>query len=266
MEDLDVKVCQEPSSQSARAEANGQPRCRGRCDRAGRCRGIVRRRWADAQLSGRAEITAMVARLRLPAMYGFRELADAGRLMSYGYRLPDAYRQSARLVVRISKATVRAICRSSGRPATSSSSIRPPVWSGRAVQEVSSTLGDAVLHQCTQACVAKDSLLSARKGHASPERFTHYVAVDEGRGFHGLLADLSGLQHSIVNPDSFVDPSILEVNWGRQLCEAFPLGVGDERLLVCELPLRHRPSPTPIPFGLPPHRWRVRVLALDPVC
>ena len=39
-------------------------------------------------------------------------------------------------------------------------------------------------------------------------------AVDEGRGFHGLLADLSGLQHSIVNPDSFVDPSILEVNWG----------------------------------------------------
>ena len=103
MEDLDVKVCQEPSSQSARAEANGQPRCRGRCDRAGRCRGIVRRRWADAQLSGRAEITAMVARLRLPAMYGFRELADAGRLMSYGYRLPDAYRQSARLVVRILK-------------------------------------------------------------------------------------------------------------------------------------------------------------------
>ena len=39
--------------------------------------------------------------------------------------------------------------------------------------------------------------------------------MDEGRGFHGLLADLSGLQHSIVNPDSFVDPSILEVNWGH---------------------------------------------------
>jgi hypothetical protein len=56
-------------SQSARAEANGQPRCRGRCDRAGRCRAIVRRRWADAHVRPR-EITAMVARLRLPATSG----------------------------------------------------------------------------------------------------------------------------------------------------------------------------------------------------
>ena len=54
-------------------------------------------------LSARAEITAMVARLRLPAVYGFREFAEAGGLMSYGYNLPDAYRQSARLVVRILK-------------------------------------------------------------------------------------------------------------------------------------------------------------------
>ena len=54
-------------------------------------------------MSGRAEITAMVARLRLPAMYGFREFADSGGLMSYGYNLPDAYRQAARLVVRILK-------------------------------------------------------------------------------------------------------------------------------------------------------------------
>jgi putative ABC transport system substrate-binding protein len=53
--------------------------------------------------SARAEITAMAARLRLPAMYGFREFADAGGLMSYGYSLPDAYRQTARLVVRILK-------------------------------------------------------------------------------------------------------------------------------------------------------------------
>ena len=56
-----------------------------------------------ALMSGRAEITAMVTRLRLPAMYGFCEFADAGGLMSYGYGLPDAYRQSARLVVRILK-------------------------------------------------------------------------------------------------------------------------------------------------------------------
>ena len=54
-------------------------------------------------MSGRAEITAMVAPLRLPAMYGFREFADAGGLMSYGYGLADAYRQSGRLVVRILK-------------------------------------------------------------------------------------------------------------------------------------------------------------------
>jgi putative tryptophan/tyrosine transport system substrate-binding protein len=51
----------------------------------------------------RAEITAMVARLRLPAMYGLREFANAGGLLSYGYNLPDTYRQSARLIVRILK-------------------------------------------------------------------------------------------------------------------------------------------------------------------
>jgi ABC-type uncharacterized transport system substrate-binding protein len=54
-------------------------------------------------MSARTEIIAMVARLGLPAMYGFREFADAGGLMSYGYNLPDTYRQTARLVVRILK-------------------------------------------------------------------------------------------------------------------------------------------------------------------
>jgi putative tryptophan/tyrosine transport system substrate-binding protein len=53
--------------------------------------------------SARADIIAIVARLRLPAMYGFREFAGAGGLMSYGYNLPDAYRQMARLVVKILK-------------------------------------------------------------------------------------------------------------------------------------------------------------------
>jgi hypothetical protein len=43
-------------------------------------------------MSARTEVIAMVARLRLPAMYGFREFADAGGLMSYGYNLPDTYR------------------------------------------------------------------------------------------------------------------------------------------------------------------------------
>jgi putative tryptophan/tyrosine transport system substrate-binding protein len=54
-------------------------------------------------LSARGDIIAMVARLRLPATYGFREFADAGGLMSYGYNLPDTYRQTARLIVKILK-------------------------------------------------------------------------------------------------------------------------------------------------------------------
>jgi putative tryptophan/tyrosine transport system substrate-binding protein len=58
---------------------------------------------APSWLSARNDITAMVARLKLPAVYGWREFADAGGLMSYGANLPDLYRQSARLVDRILK-------------------------------------------------------------------------------------------------------------------------------------------------------------------
>jgi putative ABC transport system substrate-binding protein len=54
-------------------------------------------------LSNRAQVTAMAARARLPAIYGFREFAEAGGLMSYGANLPNAYRQSARLMDRILK-------------------------------------------------------------------------------------------------------------------------------------------------------------------
>jgi ABC-type uncharacterized transport system substrate-binding protein len=53
--------------------------------------------------AARIEVTSMVARLRLPTMYGWRDFADAGGLMSYGPNLPDIYRQSARLVGRILK-------------------------------------------------------------------------------------------------------------------------------------------------------------------
>ena len=49
------------------------------------------------------EITAMAARLRLPAIYGFRYFTEVGGLMSYGPSLTDVYRQSARLVGRILK-------------------------------------------------------------------------------------------------------------------------------------------------------------------
>ncbi len=53
--------------------------------------------------SRRSDIVDMMARLRLPAVYGFREFAVAGGLMSYGPNLPEIYRQSARFVTRILK-------------------------------------------------------------------------------------------------------------------------------------------------------------------
>ena len=58
---------------------------------------------SPAYFPARAQITAMVVRLGLPAVYGWREFAEAGGLMSYGPNLPDMYRQSARLVDRILK-------------------------------------------------------------------------------------------------------------------------------------------------------------------
>ena len=54
-------------------------------------------------LSNRAQATAMAERVRLPAIYGFREFAEAGGLMSYGASLPNTYRQSARLIDKILK-------------------------------------------------------------------------------------------------------------------------------------------------------------------
>jgi putative tryptophan/tyrosine transport system substrate-binding protein len=54
-------------------------------------------------LSHRGEIVAMAARVRLPAMYGWREFPEAGGLISYGPSLPDLYRQSATMVDKILK-------------------------------------------------------------------------------------------------------------------------------------------------------------------
>ena len=45
----------------------------------------------------------LAATARLPAMYAFREVPDAGGLMSYGPNIPDMYRRSADYVVRILK-------------------------------------------------------------------------------------------------------------------------------------------------------------------
>jgi putative ABC transport system substrate-binding protein len=58
---------------------------------------------APFYLPARAEIAAMAAQLRLPALYSWRQFVDAGGLMVYGPSLIDLYRQSARLVDRILK-------------------------------------------------------------------------------------------------------------------------------------------------------------------
>ena len=51
----------------------------------------------------RAEITALAAKHRVPAVYGFRTFVDAGGLMSYGLSLPGAWRQAATYVDKILK-------------------------------------------------------------------------------------------------------------------------------------------------------------------
>ena len=41
--------------------------------------------------------TALAVRVGLPAIYGFREFAEAGGLMSYGANLPAVYRRAGRI-------------------------------------------------------------------------------------------------------------------------------------------------------------------------
>ena len=53
--------------------------------------------------TNRTMVVGLAAGLRLPAIYGFREFADAGGLMSYGPSLPDMYGRTAILVDRILK-------------------------------------------------------------------------------------------------------------------------------------------------------------------
>jgi len=54
-------------------------------------------------ISYRAELAALAARAGLPAVYGFREFAIAGGLMSYGASLSDLYRRKAAFIDKILK-------------------------------------------------------------------------------------------------------------------------------------------------------------------
>src|SRR5262249_27922459 len=54
-------------------------------------------------ISNRIEIVRLAASVRLPAIYGFREFAAAGGLMSYGTSLADRYRRKGALIDKILK-------------------------------------------------------------------------------------------------------------------------------------------------------------------
>jgi putative tryptophan/tyrosine transport system substrate-binding protein len=54
-------------------------------------------------LSRRDQLASLAARHRIPAIYYLREFAEAGGLMAYGNRLPEAYHQVGLYVGRILK-------------------------------------------------------------------------------------------------------------------------------------------------------------------
>jgi ABC-type uncharacterized transport system substrate-binding protein len=73
----------------------------------------------------RGELAAMALRARLPAVFGFREFAVAGGLISYATSLPDIYRRFAALVDKILKGT-SPTCRSNEPRNSSWSSTSTP--------------------------------------------------------------------------------------------------------------------------------------------
>ena len=53
--------------------------------------------------SYRAQIVALIAARKIPALYGYRDFVDGGGLMSYGPDRPDQYRRTAIYVDKILK-------------------------------------------------------------------------------------------------------------------------------------------------------------------
>jgi putative ABC transport system substrate-binding protein len=53
----------------------------------------------------RERLIGLAMQARLPAIYGYREMAEAGGLMSYGANLPDLYRRAAAYVDKVLKGT-----------------------------------------------------------------------------------------------------------------------------------------------------------------
>ena len=83
-----------------------------------------------ALLAHRAQIVEFAARRRLPALYAYRELVEAGGLASYAPSYPAIFRRAATYVDRSSRARSPATCRSSSpRDSSSPSTSRPPrLW------------------------------------------------------------------------------------------------------------------------------------------
>lgn len=74
-------------------------------------------------LSQREQIVELAARHRLPAIYGFREIAKSGGLMTYGANLADAYHSAGLYMARILKGEKPRSSRCCNQPNSSSSSI-----------------------------------------------------------------------------------------------------------------------------------------------
>jgi putative ABC transport system substrate-binding protein len=56
-------------------------------------------------VTNRVRISTLALAARLPTMHGFRELVEAGGLMSYGPNLPDLFRRAADFVDKILRGT-----------------------------------------------------------------------------------------------------------------------------------------------------------------